>query len=69
MVDWRVVGVGGGELKFPLLCAAKVVATLMTIKCAVEGLSVSRSPFVFNLAVIRNCCPVLKYIAAIRLSE
>lgn len=57
----------GGELKFPLLCAAKVDATLMTMKCAVAGLSVclsvslclsvrlsvSRSPSVFNLAVMR----------------
>lgn len=53
----------GGELKFPLLCAAKVDATLMTMKCAVAGLSASlclsvclsvpRSPSVFNLAVMR----------------
>lgn len=62
-MDWRVVG--GGELKFPLLCAAKVDATLMTMKCAVAGLSVclslslsvrlsvSRSPSVFNSAVMR----------------
>lgn len=33
----------GGELKFPLLCAAKVDATLMTMKCAVAGLSVCLS--------------------------